>query len=297
MGKKTFRSELFMILPVLFILGAITLYPFVYLIIMSFMNFRSLMGLSNIFCGFSNWAEMISDSTLINSWIVTIKYVGISLLLEVAIGTIISIILYLIPYNKFKTIIVVLVMFPMFISSVIVGLSWRFLFSGTYGLFAHILMALGISNANNILGNVSTALPGIITMDVWEWTPLVIIIIYAMLLAVPQEITEAALVDGANYFQIILYIFTPYLRRGIVMALLIRGMDLIRDSLPVILVTTQGGPANSTKTLSMKVYENAFRFFNFGYASVLAITLLILSIILANIFLLFLREKKEHNSF
>jgi multiple sugar transport system permease protein len=293
-GRKHKRPALFlMIFPGLLILALITLYPFGYLLVMSFTKVNRLMGTPNTFAGFSNWGAMGSDSTLLNSWRVTVEYVGVALLIEIVIGTAIAILLYMIPFKKFKSVMVPVLMFPMFVAPVIVGLMWNFLYSGTYGLYAHLLMNIGFAKANNILGNTSTAIFGIIAMDVWEWTPLIIIIVYATLLSMPRELIEAAEVDGANYFQIVLHIFTPYLRRGLVIGLLIRGMDLIRGSITKILVTTRGGPANTTKTLAMKIYENAFRFFNFGYASVLALALLVFTIILANIFLRTLNARGE----
>jgi multiple sugar transport system permease protein len=174
-----------------------------------------------------------------------------------------------------------------------VGLLWRFLLHDSYGVYTYFLRSIGLLDKTvSLLGNTSTALPTVIIMDTWEWTPLIMIIMLSGLRALPIDVMEAAQVDGASFPQQLRYIILPMLRPVLIVALLIRSMDLLRY-IDHLMVTTAGGPADVTKILAIRIYENAFRFFKLGYASALAITLLIVIIVLGRFFINILGVEKE----
>ena len=124
----------------------------------------------------------------------------------------------------------------------------------------------------------------VILMDVWEWTPLVMLIVLAGLASVSSEILEAAEIDGASGLQTLFFITLPSISRILTVALLIRCMDAIRF-FDIIFITTNGGPANSTKIIPIRLYDIAFRFFDLGYAAAVGITMLVFSILIANAFM------------
>jgi multiple sugar transport system permease protein len=124
-------------------------------------------------------------------------------------------------------------------------------------------------------------------MDVWEWTPLIIMIVAAGLSALPREPLEAASVDGASGLQRLRYVVLPMVRSTILVALLIRSMDAIRYY-DIIWITTAGGPADSTKIIPIRLYETAFRFFNLGYAAAIGLSMLVVTIILGKLFVGFM---------
>jgi multiple sugar transport system permease protein len=128
-------------------------------------------------------------------------------------------------------------------------------------------------------------------MDVWEWTPLIALITLAGLTALPLELLEAASIDGASYLQRLRHVMAPLILGVVTVALLIRAMDAIRD-FAIILITTNGGPADATKTVPIRLYETAFRFFNLGYAAAIGLTMLVVSILLATAFLETLRSRQ-----
>ena len=127
-------------------------------------------------------------------------------------------------------------------------------------------------------------------MDVWEWTPLVALITLAGLTALPKDLLEAASIDGATYWQKLWHIMAPLSTGVVTVALLIRSMDAIRD-FAIILITTNGGPADATKTIPIRLYETAFRFFNLGYAAAIGLSMVVVTILLATAFLETLRKR------
>src|ERR687890_572624 len=116
-----------------------------------------------------------------------------------------------------------------------------------------------------IVGAGGSALAAVILMDVWEWTPLIVLIVLAGLASVNQYVIEAAKVDGASYLERLRYIVAPSIAGVVIVALLVRSMDAIRY-FDIITVTTNGGPGNTTKIIPIRLYETAFRFFDLGYA-------------------------------
>jgi multiple sugar transport system permease protein len=178
-------------------------------------------------------------------------------------------------------------MIPLFVAPVVVGLLGRFMLNSTYGLYAWLFRLIGVET--EILGDVSTALPAIILMDVWEWSPLITIIVYAGLQSLQEEVLEAAEVDGAGYWRKLIHVVFPLISRTVVLALLIRMMDIFRF-VDTIKIATEGGPADSTKIIGFHLMEVAFRFQDFGSAAALGLTMLFVTIILGQLFVRFMRK-------
>ena len=182
-----------------------------------------------------------------------------------------------------------LVLIPMFMAPVIVGLLGRFLTNSTYGLYAWLLDTLGLYSGD-ILGSRGSALVAVILMDVWQWTPLIALIVLAGLMSVSQTVLDASNVDGATYGQRLRFIILPSIAGVLLIAVLIRAMDAIRY-FDIITVTTNGGPADATKIIPVRLYETAFRFFDLGYAAVLGFGMLVFTIIVANVFVGILQRR------
>ncbi len=274
-----------MLLPALVVLAALSLYPFFYLIWMSFSNITLIGGISTTFVGLQNWQTLFNDPQVWGSWLTTVEFVGGILILEMVLG--IAVALAISALGAFRNLVLTLVILPMFLAPVVVGLLGLFLTNSTYGLYAYLLHSLGLFNNSDILGSTSSALPAVMLMDVWEWTPLIVLIVAAGISALPKEPLESANVDGANAVQRLRYVVLPLLRPTILVALLIRSMDAIRYY-DIIWVTTAGGPADSTKIIPIRLYETAFRFFNLGYAAAIGLSMLVVTIILGRLFVGFM---------
>jgi len=284
--SKKIPIEGWMLLPTIAFLAVLSIYPFIYLIRMSFMEFSRVPGRPSQFIGVKNWANMIRDPLIVHSWIVTIKYYVTSLCLQIVLGTILALLIY--RTKALQGVIAPIISAPMFLAPVLVGLLWRLLLDPSYGAyfywmnrlgFFHFLEKIGFSNVKSVFGSNSLALPALIVINTWQWTPLIMLIVLAGLTAIPRELVEAASIDGASSLQRIRFIVFPLLKSTFIVALLIRTMDLIRF-FTVIFVTTAGGPADATKILAMRIYENAFSFYKLGYASTLGVTLLGITIFL-----------------
>jgi multiple sugar transport system permease protein len=120
----------------------------------------------------------------------------------------------------------------------------------------------------------------VILVDVWQWTPFMFLLLTAGLQAIPSEPLEAARVDGAGYWRTLRDVVLPLLKPTILLALLLRSMDLLRI-FDQIFILTQGGPGSATETVSLYIYRTAFRFSNFGYAAAMSFVGLVITTLAA----------------
>ncbi|OAS82603.1 carbohydrate ABC transporter permease [Metabacillus litoralis] len=284
---KKYKTEHWMILPSIIILAIISIFPFLYLIYASFMDFM-ISSDQPTFNGITNWKKVLINDTFWASWGRTLIFAVVGLLLEVMIGVGIALAIYELP--KGRNLVVTLWMIPIFVAPIVAGLLGRFLLNSTYGLYAWLLSLVGIDV--QILGDVKTALAAVILMDVWEWTPLITMIVLAGLQSLPKEPLEAAQVDGANYMQRLIKVVFPLVSRTILVALLIRSMDILRF-VDTIKITTEGGPADSTKVIGFYLMEVAFKFQDFGAAAALGLTMLFATIFLGKQFVNFMTKGDE----
>ena len=266
-------------IPGLILLAALSILPFLALIAMSFSRVRLLGGVRLEFLGLNNWVRFFTDADMWASWARTIVYFVLTVGLEMVLGVGIALLLYRVLRGR--NILLSLVLLPMFAAPAIVGLLGRYLTDSTFGLYAWALRSIGYDG--DILGSPSGAFTAVVLMDVWEWTPLIALITLAGLSSVPQSVREAAAVDGTPYWMMLRYIVFPAISNVLLVALLIRSMDAIRY-FDIIWVTTNGGPADATKIVPVRLYETAFRFFDLGYAAAIGLAMLAFSIFIARNF-------------
>jgi multiple sugar transport system permease protein len=285
--ENRFSFEARMLTPALLVLAALSLFPFVYLILMSLSAVGLIGGISLDFVGLDNWSRLFSDSAVGASWIRGIVYFVLTVGLELGLGIAIALLVHELVWGK--NLALSLILMPMFMAPVIVGLLGRFLTDSTYGLYAWVLRETGLYTGD-ILGSPTAAFLAVTLMDVWQWTPLIALIVLAGLASVPGQILEAAQVDGASYWQRLRHIVLPTIAGVIIVALLIRSMDAIRYY-DIITNTTNGGPADATKIVPIRLYETGFRFFDLGYAAAIGLSMLAVSILLANVFLRTLKRR------
>jgi multiple sugar transport system permease protein len=286
-GGGGISLEMKMLVPVLALLAVLSLFPFFYIIWMS-LNIVSLInGISFDFAGLANWTRMFTDEIVGAAWARAALYFVATVGLEMILGIAIALLVHELVWGQ--NLILSLILLPMFMAPVIVGLLGRFLTDSSYGLYAYVLRELGIFESD-ILGTASSALPAVILMDVWEWTPLIVLIVLAGLASVNQYVIEAAKVDGAGYLERLRYIVAPSIAGVVIVALLVRSMDAIRY-FDIITVTTNGGPGNTTKIIPIRLYETAFRFFDLGYAAAIGLGMLVFSILVANVFVRILESR------
>jgi multiple sugar transport system permease protein len=286
-GGGGLSLEMKMLLPILLLLAILSLFPFFYIIWMSLNTVSLINGISFDFAGLANWTRMFTDVIVGAAWVRAAIYFVATVGLEMVLGVAIALLVHELVWGK--NLVLSLILLPMFMAPVIVGLLGRFLTDSSYGLYAFVLRELGIFE-KDILGTSSSALTAVILMDVWEWTPLIVLIVLAGLASVNQYVIEAAKVDGANYLMRLRHIVAPSIAGVVIVALLVRSMDAIRY-FDIITVTTNGGPGNTTKIIPIRLYETAFRFFDLGYAAAIGLGMLVFSILVANVFVRILESR------
>ena len=287
--RRGLSFEAKMMLPALVILAAISILPLIYIIWMSLNNVTLLggSGIESNWAGLGNWGRMFTDGNVWAGWLAMVIYFVATVGLEMILGLVIALVIHEVAWGK--NLALSLVLIPMFIAPVIVGLLGRFLVNPTYGLYAWVLRESGLYDGN-ILGGSVSAFVAVVLMDVWEWTPLVALITLAGLVSIQPQVLEAARVDGANYFERLRHIVLPSITGIVIVALLIRSMDALRY-FDIIWQATNGGPANATKIIPLRLYESAFRFFHLGYAATIGLLMLAVSILVANLFTGILRQR------
>ncbi|WP_432035166.1 carbohydrate ABC transporter permease [Streptomyces cucumeris] len=275
-----------MMAPGLLVLAGVSLLPFAAVVIMSFSRVHLLGGLSLEGVGADNWTRLFTDPDMAWAWARTAGYFLLTVGGEMVLGTLLAICLWRLRHGRNAAL--SLLLLPMFVAPVIVGLLGRFLTDSTFGLYSWLLGQAGYHG--DLMGDKTTAFLSVTLMDIWEWTPLVTLIALAGLTSVPSSVLEAASLDGAGMPRTLRHIVLPAIAPVLLVALLIRSMDALRY-FDIIWNTTGGGPADATKTASVRLYETAFRFFDFGYAAVTGLLMLAVTTVVARYFVRLLDRK------
>ena len=263
---------------------------------------HSLVG--DVFClgnpanmAFDNFARIPTDSRLINAAKNTLYYVVVGVLFQYAIGFGLALILNreFVGRRFFRLIFIL----PMMLTPVAVGYVGRMMFDSGISPLAQFERTIGTFLSGVVGQKVVVNIPfltdpnvapiTIILLDSWQWIPFMILLLLAGMQAIPDDIYEAARVDGANSRQIFLSVTFPILLPISLTAILIRSLEMFKI-IDVINVVTGGGPGSSTESLVMYVYDTALSYGNYSYAATIGIVLLILVIIFAFIFLMFSRR-------
>lgn len=186
-----------------------------------------------------------------------------------------------------------LMVFPYLLPTVVVVFLWQFLLDQNLGLVNRLLLDLGLIAAPiAFFGNVSLAMPSIVTASVWKWGSFAFFIILANLQAIPQEYFERAKVQGASQWQQFRDITLPHLRGAILLILLVRGIWMF-NKFDVIWLTTRGGPAGVTTTLPIRVYDLSIRLGQFGQGTALAVIMFLLLSVVGVIYFVVLNPEEE----
>lgn len=265
--------------PGIALLALLSLAPFVVLVAMSFAQVHLLGGFALEWQGLENWGRFFTDADLARSWVLAAVYFVLTVGLEMVLGVGLAVCLH--QLIRGRNALLGLLLLPMFVAPVIVGLLGRFLTDSTFGLYDWALSFVGYDGT--LLGGQVSAFVAVVLMDVWEWTPLVMLIALAGLATVPAAVREAAAIDGAGAWQTFRHVVLPSISGVLLVALLIRSMDAIRY-FDIIQATTNGGPADATKTVPLRLFETAFRYFDIGYAAVIGLAMLACSIVIARAF-------------
>ena len=275
--------------PAVIVLLVLGVFPFLYSLWLSFHDWNMADRTAGWnFVGFANYAKILTADPLFRAGLrATAIFVGVGVTIEMVLGTAIALLL-----NRDYPghgIVRALIILPAMITPVVVGLIWRFMYNPDRGIINYLLSLLGVQGLD-WLGRTNTAMPAVILVDIWEWTPFVALIALAALQSLDREPLEAAMIDGASSWQRFRFVIYPMILPALLVALLIRLMDSFK-TFDIIYVLTLGGPGASTQVLSLYTYKYGFKFFQMGYAAALAYIMVIIVIILANVFIRSMRRQ------
>ena len=225
------------------------------------------------FVGLTHFKRLLFDPAVHESVWVTLKFGFFTITIEMALGTALALMLEkpLRGASLFRTIFIL----PLMVSPVVVGLVWRYLFDARVGWINYYLGEWFGIEPLVWLGQPELAFFAIVITDIWQWTPFIFIIVLAGLQALPREVVEAATIDGVNWHQQIFLIKLPMIKSILIIALLMRLIDVFR-ALEVMYIMTGGGPGRATELLSLHIYNRAFDTQQLGYASAISVLLIVI---------------------
>ena len=271
------------ILPTVIILVILTLYPFILNIYYSLLDYELFRPDETPFIGFGNYKEIFLDPIFLQALYLTVYYVVLALVIELALGLLIAQILS--GKIRGKSLFRTLIILPMTATPICITLIWRLMYNVEGGLINTYLRAIGLPSFSWTSSS-TMVIPSLVLVDAWQWTPFVILILLAGLLSLPEEPFEAARIDGASSFQMFRYVTLPLLKPAIFISVLFRLVDSLKQ-FDIIWVMTKGGPADYSTTLNILAFKTGFQYLNMGKAGALAIIILIIAIALANILVRF----------
>ena len=246
-------------------------------------------GLDKGFTGLDNYAVVYADSVFWQAIATTAMFVVIVVVIETLLGLLLALLVARELY--FAGPIRVMLILPMTIAPVVVGVIWRLLYASDIGIVDPLFQALGMG-APHVLAHPTSAFLGIVAVDVWEWTPLLFLIILAGLQSMPQDPIEAARVDGASRLQIFFHHTLPLLRPVLLVAVVLRTIDAV-GTFDQIFVLTKGGPGTATQLISIYAYNTAFLFNQYGRAMAMLIGVLAFLIVLMTVAVRLMRRTSE----
>jgi multiple sugar transport system permease protein len=257
--------------PALLVLAALSIYPLLYLIKVSVTDAHGLT--------LTHYTRLFHDRLFLTAGAQTLFYAAVALTLEFLLGLVLALLVD--SLARGRALIRVGLLAPMLLPPVVAAVIWRLIYNPEFGVLNGMLRQLGFNTASlTWTSGRTSAMLSVILVDVWEWTPFLFLLLTAGLQAIPAEPLEAARVDGASYWQTLRDVVLPLLKPTILLALLLRSMDLLRIFDQIFLLT-QGGPGSATETVSLYIYRTAFRFSNFGYAAAMSFVGLVITMLAA----------------
>jgi multiple sugar transport system permease protein len=277
------------IAPALLVVSAVMVYPILFNLDIATRqwDWSTPFDAPKPFVGMANFTDLLTSDRFVNSLKVSLLLVVFALLVEYILGLGLALILnrQFRGRRMFRTIFIL----PMVLAPIVVGIQWRYLLSGNFGIINYVMFQLGV-DPPAFLSDPKYGLPILVLVDSWMYVPFVSLILLAGLQQIPQEVQEAAEVDGAGSLARFWNITLPLLGSSTAIVLLLRGTEIFR-TFDVVYVLTGGGPGRSTEVLGILLYRIAFGEGNFGMAAALAVIVSILGMFIGGLFLRFIRTE------
>jgi multiple sugar transport system permease protein len=271
--------------PAAVVVLAVILFPWLFTVFMSVHDWK-VTG-DTPFVGLANYVKMFGDSRF--QWAVwrTLVFTAASVVAPVVLGVWAAVCFA----SKFplRGLARTLFVLPMMATPVAIALVWTMMFHPQLGVLNYLLSLVGLPPSSWVYDS-ATVIPTLVMVETWQWTPLVMLIVLGGIASLPTDPYEAAILDGANPWQMFLHITLPLAWPFIVVASVIRIIDALK-AFDTIYVITLGGPGTSSETLNILLYQTAFAYYDLGYGSAMVVVFFVL-IMLISLLLLHVRQRQ-----
>lgn len=288
--RSSQRTAFWFVLPSFIFIGVFTLYPIFESFRLSFYRMiLTLPWLGQKMVGWENYLDLWTDPVAMQALRTTLIFVGVTIPLELLVGLGMALVMNEVFHGRGLLRAVVLI--PWAVPTVVSSQMWRFIFNDRYGLVNFVLFGGDASRYLAPLADPYLALIAIMIAEVWKTAPFAGLILLAGLQAIPDDLYDAASIDGATSWQKFHHVTLPLIRPALLLALLFRTIDGLRV-FDLVFVMTQGGPADATNVLSFYGYKKIFAEGMVGYGSAVAVTVFLVSLILSLTYLRILRSTR-----
>ena len=285
-GRNYARRYWAFILPAAVVVGAVILFPWVFTLFMSAQDWH--VGGAHSFTGLSNYGRMLTDERF--QWAVfrTLYFTLFAVALPVLFGVAAAVCFHRNFWGRglARTIFIM----PMMATPVAIALVWTMMFHPQLGVLNYLLTSVGLPPSAWVY-DPDTVIPTLVMVETWQWTPLVMLIVLGGLASLPSDPYEAAVLDGANGWQVFCHVTLPLVWPFIVVAAVIRGIDALK-AFDTIFVISNGGPGTASETLNILLYLQAFSFYDIGYASAIVVVFFVL-VLLVTLLMLYFRQRDQ----
>lgn len=273
------RERALLLLPALLVLALVVVLPITRVVQLSLSRVELQEGIVARWAGVEQFARLWQDGRWWAALRNTAVFTGASVALEMGLGIAFALLLH----RRFRGRggVRALVMLPWALPTAVMALAWAWIFNDAFGVLNDLLRRAGfVGSPIAWLGDPGTAMLALVIADVWKTTPFVMLIVLAGLQAIPEQVLEAARVDGLSAWQRLRRVVLPLLVPSLLVALAFRTVQAY-GAFDLPYVMTGGGPGGSTETVSLLAYQNYFRYLEFGYGSAVAVQGVVLVVLLA----------------
>jgi multiple sugar transport system permease protein len=270
-------------MPVLLFFIIWNVIPTLWMIGLSFYKYALISGRPPQFFGTGNFTDILNDVNMWQTFSRTFIWVFFSVGFETVLGFLLGLLFWGSKQMPGRQLALTLLFSPIILTPLAAGLFFRLIYEPTFGVINYFIKSLGGQEVN-FLTNPQLAFGAVLVVDIWMWTPFMILITLAALGSVPQAELEAAQLDRLSWYKRFRHIILPHGRFILMLGILLRTIDSFK-TMDLVFVMTRGGPGNVTEFIALSLYRKAFDGLNMGYSSALAILLLLTAIAFTSIYL------------
>ena len=249
-------------LPAIFFVFLLMIFPVCYTLFISFSDWSLTSGKPMRFAGLASYLTVLQSSRFQLAFLRTFGFTFGAVVVEAVLGTIIALILY--REFRGKEALKLILLLPLVVTPVAIGIVFQLFFDPTIGFLNFVLNSLGLPQGGWVTDS-KTVLPSLVLVDVWQWTPMISLIVLAGLTSLSTEPFESARVDGANAVQIFFRITLPMIMPTVLTAIVLRSVDALK-TYDIIAAMTRGGPGYSSETLNILAFKLSFEYLSMGQA-------------------------------